>query len=76
MARYLNDFERALFGPTFTDPSAGWRKYAVERSFTDWFLSTELVKAAKHAYHSPPLMYKVGHVNHMARHGHDSYAKL
>lgn len=64
MGRYLNTFEEALFGPDFTDPARGWRKYADVRSFIDWFLSTELIKGTKHAYHgaASPFMYKVRHL--------------
>lgn len=59
MCRALSNFETALFGPTFTDPAQGWRQYANETAFADWFILEELVKNAKHSYHSAAFMYKV-----------------
>eukprot|EP00884_Botryococcus_braunii_P020798 jgi/Botrbrau1/7401/Bobra.0112s0002.1 len=58
MNQYINAFEEALFGPEFTDPVKGWRRYADEKSFIDWWLSTEVVKATKKAYHSSSFMHK------------------
>ena len=40
--RYMNSFEAALFSPTFTDNSTGWRQWANESAFVDWFVLTEV----------------------------------
>lgn len=39
---WVNDFEAALAGPDFMDPDIGWRAYADETSFADWYLVEEL----------------------------------
>ena len=59
MCRSLDAFEEALYIPDFADPVTGWRLYANETAFADWFLLEELVKNAKHSYHSAAFMYKV-----------------
>lgn len=41
---YVNDFETALAGPDFVDPEYGFRKYAVEGTFIDYFLVNEISK--------------------------------
>ncbi len=41
---YVNDFETALAGPDFADPVSGFRKYAVEGTFIDYFLVNEISK--------------------------------
>jgi hypothetical protein len=43
----------------FTDPTNGWRKYADESAWIDWWITTELVKVPKHGYHSALFMHKV-----------------
>jgi hypothetical protein len=40
----VDSFERALASPTFKDPLTGWRKYADEDAFIDYFLLNELTK--------------------------------
>lgn len=35
---YLRQFERALFGPGFADPAAGWRQLANQSNALDYFL--------------------------------------
>ena len=57
--RVLIDFEKALFSPQFTSPTAGWRAYANETSFADWWIAAELIKNAKHSYHGGDLLMKV-----------------
>lgn len=39
---YVDSFETALMSPGFTDPDTGFRKYASENSFIDFFLLQEL----------------------------------
>lgn len=41
---YMDAFEGALAGPFFDDPENGWRKYAVENTFFDYFLVNEISK--------------------------------
>ena len=57
--RYLDDFEEALYGPDFTDPDQGWRKFANESAWVDWFLAIELIRNVKHSYHSAAWITKV-----------------
>ena len=56
---YMNSFEAALFGPQFTDAKQGWRAYANETAFVDWFIMTETIKNPKHSYHGGDYLYKV-----------------
>lgn len=42
--QYVDSFERALASATFFNPTTGWRKYADENSFIDYFLLNELTK--------------------------------
>ena len=44
IASFVDSFERALYSPQFTDPALGWRRYAGEGSFVDFFLMNELSK--------------------------------
>lgn len=44
ISTYINQFETALDGPQFDDPENGWRKYAIENTFIDYFLVNELSK--------------------------------
>ena len=60
VCRALSDYEGALYGPDFADPRLGWRNFANETTFLDWFIVTEIVKNAKHGYHSTVWMSKVG----------------
>lgn len=55
---YMNSFEAALFSSKFTDNSTGWRQYANESAFVDWFVLTELVKNPKHSYHGADYIVK------------------
>lgn len=41
---YIDQFETVLDGPDFTDPDNGWRKYAIENTFIDYFLVNEASK--------------------------------
>ncbi len=41
---YIDAFERVLDGPNFQDPNKGWRKYAIENTFVDYFIENELSK--------------------------------
>jgi len=41
---YMYDFETALKSSGFTNPTTGYRKYAVENTFFDYFLVNELSK--------------------------------
>ena len=58
--RYVNSFEAALFGPNFMDPVSGWRMYGNPTTFVDFFLTTEIIKNAKHTYHGTSFANKVG----------------
>lgn len=42
--QYVDSFETALASATFFNPTTGWRKYADENSFIDYFLLNELTK--------------------------------
>jgi hypothetical protein len=35
---YLRDFESALYGPNYADPTSGWRKLANQTSAIEYFL--------------------------------------
>jgi hypothetical protein len=39
---FMNDFERALYGDNFKDPTTGYRKYIDVQSFAKWYLVMEL----------------------------------
>ena len=41
---YVNAFESALNGPNFTDTAAGFRAFAVEETFYDYFIVNEFSK--------------------------------
>jgi hypothetical protein len=41
---YVNTFESALAGPNFSDTLLGFRKYAVEDTYIDYFLVNEISK--------------------------------
>jgi CotH kinase protein len=41
---YVDSFENALFGPNYADTTVGWRHYADEGSFVDYFILNELAK--------------------------------
>lgn len=42
--QYVDSFETALVSANFADPLTGWRNYAEEGSFIDYFLMNELSK--------------------------------
>ncbi len=42
--QYVDSFEDALASVNFTDPINGWRKYADEYSFIDYFILNEVAK--------------------------------
>lgn len=54
---YMSDFEDALFGSNFTDPSVGYEAYIETDSFIDHFLITELLKEID-GYRLSTFMYK------------------
>ncbi|MCC6725012.1 MAG: CotH kinase family protein [Saprospiraceae bacterium] len=39
---YVDSFEQAMNSPNFQDPDLGWRRFASEKSFTDFILLYEL----------------------------------
>ena len=41
---YIHTFESTLEGPNFAHPEEGWRKYAVEQTFFDYFIVNEYSK--------------------------------
>lgn len=55
---YVNDFEAALFGAGFIDPVTGWRAYADESSFVDWYIVNELLWGADSALWSSCKLWK------------------
>ena len=54
---YMSDFEDALYGPDFTDPTVGYEAYIDVDSFIDHFLHTELLKEID-GYRLSTFMYK------------------
>jgi hypothetical protein len=44
LARYVDSFETALNSPRFQDPLVGWRKFAQDSSFIDYFIVNEISK--------------------------------
>jgi len=42
--QYVDSFETALVSTSFADPFTGWRNYADEGSFIDYFIMNELAK--------------------------------
>ena len=55
--KYLKDFERALFGRTFTNPDTGYAAFIDEPSFIDYMLLQEYFKN-RDAFHSSTFLYK------------------
>lgn len=41
---YVDSFEAALHGPNFQDPAVGFRRFADDKSFIDFFLISEVAK--------------------------------
>jgi hypothetical protein len=41
---FVNQFEAALYAPNFADPQSGYRQYAHELSFVDYFIVNELAR--------------------------------
>ncbi len=54
---YIDSFEVALQQPGFMDPSTGWRRFADEASFMDYFLFNEISKNVD-AYRLSAYLYK------------------
>ncbi len=54
---YIDSFEISLKSPLYTDPLTGWRKYADENSFIDFFILNELGKNVD-AYRLSTYFYK------------------
>jgi beta-glucanase (GH16 family) len=44
ISTFVNDFESALYGSNFGDPTSGYAKYIDVESFIDWFLINEITK--------------------------------
>ena len=44
IARYVDSFERALYGLSYQDPANGYRRYASEKTFLDYMLINEMSK--------------------------------
>jgi subtilisin-like proprotein convertase family protein len=44
MQDYVDSFEEALNGPNYTDPDQGFRKYADQNSFMQYFIINELAR--------------------------------
>src|SRR6185436_11964384 len=57
LARYLSEFERALYGPNFKSPTEGYAKYLDVDSFIDQFWITEMSKNID-AFRYSCFMYK------------------
>ena len=55
--KYVNDFEAALKGPSFTDPVNGYAKYIDVPSFVDYYLLQELLKNSD-GFRGSTYMYK------------------
>ncbi|CCH00115.1 spore coat protein CotH [Fibrella aestuarina BUZ 2] len=55
--KYVTDFEDALSGLNYTDPTNGWRKFADEESFIDYLLLSEICKNVD-AYRLSAYFYK------------------
>ncbi len=54
---YVYGFEAALQSPMFADPDSGWRRYADELSFIDFFILQELGHTVD-GYRSSTFLYK------------------
>ncbi len=54
---YVDDFETALHGPNFADTALGFRKYAIESTFIDYFLVNEISKNVD-AYRCSTFLHK------------------
>jgi hypothetical protein len=57
IASFVDSFERALYSPDFTNPVNGWRRFAAEGSFVDFFIINELSKNVD-AYRLSTFFYK------------------
>lgn len=57
LPKYVDSFEAALQGPNFQDPVKGFRNFAEDASFIDFFLLTELSKNMD-SYRSSTYFYK------------------
>lgn len=55
---YIDDFETALLGAGFIDPTTGWRAYADEASFVDWYIVQELFYNADSHFRSSCKLWK------------------
>lgn len=55
--QYVDSFETALSGPAFADTALGWRRFADEGSFIDYFILNELSKNID-AYHLSTYFHK------------------
>lgn len=54
---YTDSFENALHGDNFQDPALGWRNFADENSFIDYFIVNEVSRNVD-GYHISTYMYK------------------
>ena len=57
ITQYINDFETALKGPAFADPTTGYAKYIDADSFVDYYLLQELLKNSD-GFRASLYMYK------------------
>lgn len=55
---YVNSFEAALFDSNFMHPTAGWRAYAEETAFADWYIVNELTGNSDSAFWSSCKLHK------------------
>jgi spore coat protein CotH len=55
---YLQQFENALFSPTFADPQIGYAKYIDTESFVNWYIVNELLKNPDGLFYSSVFMFK------------------
>lgn len=56
---YLNKVDEVLFGPGFSDPESGWRKYIDERSLVDYYILQEFLKSPGANLYDSVYMYKM-----------------
>lgn len=55
---YLNTVDTVLFGPGFSDPVAGWRRFIDERSVVDYYILQEFLKSPGANLYESVYLYK------------------
>jgi len=55
---YVDEFEKALFSPSFKDPVNGYRKYIDVASVVDWYIINEVAKNVDAKWFASIFMYK------------------